>query len=179
MGSYEGENVYEKFATYLNEQISVFETKAEDLNNLYENLMLNNEDYLNAFNSYIEAKQTLLEARLNGEVDDVEMENLEKAVSDASIYFYGDKDGLNAEGTDSILTQAKLLVENKVKELDTFKTALDFAIKQITSYINNENVNTAVEEVKNNFATSFKNGEFKLFVDNSSSFWNNLKPNID
>ena len=56
LGSYEGENVYEKFATYLNEQISVFETKAEDLNNLYENLMLNNEDYLNAFNSYIEAK---------------------------------------------------------------------------------------------------------------------------
>lgn len=179
LGSYEGENVYEKFATYLNEQISVFETKAEDLNNLYENLMLNNEDYLNAFNSYIEAKQTLLEARLNGEVDDVEMDNLEKAVSDASIYFYGDKDGLNADGTDSILTQAKLLVENKVKELDTFKTALDFAIQQITSYINNENVNTAVEEVKNNFATSFKNGEFKLFVDNSSSFWNNLKPNID
>ena len=107
------------------------------------------------------------------------MDNLEKAVSDAYIYFYGDKDGLNADGTDSILTQAKLLVENKVKELDTFKTALDFAIQQITSYINNENVNTAVEQVKNNFATSFKNGKFKLFVDNSSSFWNNLKPNID
>lgn len=178
LGGYDGESVSEKFAAYLNEKISVFANQITELKEFYLDNTINNDYYTQAFNNYIEAKQTLLEARLSGDVSSQDMEEIEQALLEAEINFYGDEDGLNAEGTESFFTNVENLFDEKREEIKPLKGAIETALNLILEHVNQQEVDESVELIKANFATSFKNGEFKTFIDNSIIFWNNLKPSV-
>lgn len=132
--------------------LSEFKAKFE------EEFLSEESDYQVAMREYIEAKKALLEARLDEVVDTTEIEN--------------------------ILANAKTALDNAESLAESAMSALDDAIESaietlnatlntIASFLNQENIDRAIESAKNEFNSSFKN-EFNEYINNN--YWDELKP---
>lgn len=180
LSEYTGQTVEERFVDYINEKISLFEAEMESFKSSYIDLILKNEEYKTAFNNYIEAQQTLLEAKLNNSSTPEEIENLKELLEEAKINFYGDSEGNNLGEEKAFVTKVQEFLGEEKQKLSDVQKIVESAINQMLYFLDEKEVNDSVEMVKNNTLNLFINDEeIKTLVENSKIFWNNLKPDVE
>lgn len=141
---------------------NTFKSKIDEFRTAYiEKYLSETSDYRAKMQEYIEAKNALLEARVNGGVTEQDLVNINTDLENAKAAL-----GSAKATTDQVLTAVNTAIEGSLTSL---RTILD----TLSSYLDLDAINTAMFTAKNNFNENFKN-TYQSYI--SDNYWNDLKP---
>ena len=105
---------------------------------------------------------------------------IKKLLEEAKINFYGDSEGNNTNEEESFVTKVQEFLSEEKQKLSNAQKIVESAINQMLYFLDEKEVNANVEMVKNNTLNLFVNDEeIKSIVENSKTFWNALKPDVE
>lgn len=174
LNDYEGSTNFEKFQSYLTEQIENLKTQINTYKVNYEAQFISSGNYQNALNNYVAAKRDLLESRLKGDKTTV-IEGFEEAVNAAYDALYGNSE----KQIDGALKNATDAMENINAEISAVNITLESIYNIILTCIDDSNINLQIENARSGFYAEFSsNYGYAVKIANSKNFWDALKPNI-
>lgn len=166
--------------------VSIFKTNMSELttkftefkNSFVENLLSEESEYSQKMQAYITAKEELLNLRLNVSADG------EITVDEQSALVLKEAAVTAAQNA---LTVVKQEAENAINYLNTLLdgaiTAAEGVMDMVTAFLSNvdlESVNTAVQNVKDNFSVEFSSTDstFSVYVE-AGSYWANVEIGVE
>ena len=162
-------NLIESKKGELETTISAFKNKYKEI---YETA---DGDYQKALEAYLQAKQDLLQARVNNVVD---LSEYEEIVNKAHIDFYGDELGKDSNANTAIVPKYKAEIESFYNQgISIIKENMNSVISMISQFINETEIQEKIAEEYithyNLFLTEIGNNVSD--IESRKNFWNILE----